>query len=335
MALVVALTTAASAFVVGSLGIGSVQIAAASTSSSQGCSKSAVAAPVNLRLTVVKSRHGKVPTIPVCLDGKGPYPFLISTGAGSSVVTPALAHRLRLRTGENASVRGVTCVATTTTAVVKSWSMSGLKLAAQSLVVSKVPRIRGSFPFAGIIGSDVLERFGAVRIDYRARLLKVRVEEGAAPKGNTYVLGQADTVPPSSLLSGRPKLSVPLRVFETPQGTIVAAPVKVGGHTEQLAVDSGSPGSGLVPGVVRSLNLKPDGPRTSYSGIGCKGKGATFSSGTWSLAGSSLRIVPLISRRIAGVVNSGLQGVLGSNVLDAHGAVVIDYAGAHLWLTSG
>lgn len=221
------------------------------------------------------------------------------------------------------------------TVKVSNWSMSGLRLASQSALVADVPRDGLSPAPRGIIGSDVLARFGAVRIDYRAHRVLLLGSEGAAPKGNLYVLGQDKASIPPGLAGGKVELGSPLRVFESPQGTIVAAAVKIGGHTEQLAVDTGSAASGLVPAAATSLELVPGGHKAGFSGLGCKGEGPTYSSGTWSLGGSALPRAPLVARRIAGSVNGGLQGVLGSDVLSADGSVIVDYDGAHLWLVKG
>ncbi|HVC15176.1 MAG TPA: aspartyl protease family protein [Acidimicrobiales bacterium] len=130
-------------------------------------------------------------------------------------------------------------------------------------------------------------------------------------------------------------MSAPLRVFETPERITVAASVTVARHTEQLAVDTGSAASGLVPSVVTRLNLKAHGSKVGYAGVACNGNGPTYSSGKWAVGGTSLRDAPLVTRPLAGSGNSGLQGVLGSDVLASHGSVIVDYSGAHLWLTTG
>lgn len=332
--LAVALSATGAPLPVASLASGTAGAAGASVSAKRGCALAAAAAPVTLRLRMLKVPGGRVPATAVCIDGKGPYRFLVSTGTGSSVVTPALVHRLRLKKGDSASIRGVTCVDSAPTVAVTSWSMSGLKLAPQSLVVAKLPRA-GSSAVQGIIGSDVLERFGAVRIDFQRGRLKLRSAEGAATKGNVYILGKAATTPPPSLATGRLELSAALRVFVSPHGTIVAAPAKLAGHTAQLAVDSGSASSALLPSIARSLKLKAAGATRALSGLGCRGKGRTYTSGAWSLGGTSLRKGPIVARRLVGTANGGLQGVLGTDVLGAKGSAVVDYADAHLWLISG
>lgn len=322
--------------VVGVVTGSTVPIAGASSSASGGCAAKPVTGPKVLKLKILDTSAGKVPTVSVCIDGKGPYRFLVSTGTGSSVVTPALARKLHLnKSGDDTAVRGVTCVASAPSAKVRKWSMSGAKLDAQRLLVAKIAVPGASRAPKGIIGSDVLERFGAVRIDYVKSRLTLLGSEGAAPTGDVYVLGQRTSKLPAALDGGPPKAGQLLRVFESAHGTIVAVPMKIAGRTEQLAVDSGSAGSALVPAIARALKLKAGGTNLAVSGVGCRGTASTYLSGSWTLGGSRLVSTSFAARPISGTLNSGLQGVLGANVLAADGSVIVDYEGAHLWLTSG
>ena len=310
-------------------------VAGAAPRATHGCVARQVSGSRIPELTIATSGAAKLPTVAVCIDGKGPYRFLVSTGTGSSVVTPALARSLHLRKGSRAAIRGVTCVTSAPTTKVSNWSMSGLRLAPQTLVVAKVAGGQVSPPVKGIIGSDVLVRFGAVRIDYGSGHMLLAAKEGKAPKGNVYVLGQAKAAVPASLATGTLEVGASLRVFESPQGTIVAAPVKISGHTEQLAVDTGAGASGVLPAVAQSLKLVAGGQKTGISGVGCRGEGPTFTSRAWSLGGAPLASASLVARSIAGSVNGGLQGVLGSDVLSADGSVIVDYDAAHVWLVKG
>ena len=334
---VLAAALACGALVTGPAVAGSVARAGATSLVKGACAARSLSGAVTLELTlkIVKSGPVRVPMVAVCVDRKGPYHFLVSTGAGSSVISPALVRSLHLKKGVRVPVRGVTCITSAPTVAVKNWSMAGLKLAAQHLVVANIPRDGLSPAPKGIIGSDLLARFRAVGIDYFTSRLFLLEGEGAAPKGNVYVLGQSKASPPPTLVKGSLKLDSVLRVFESPQGTIVAAPVKIGGHTEQLAVDSGSPTSGLLPSIGSSLKLLAGSRKVTYAGIGCKGKAAVFSSGGWALGGSVLPAASLVSRPIAGTINAGLEGVIGADVISHDGGVIVDYAGAHLWLTSG
>ncbi len=332
---VVAASFTCGSIIVGTSVIGSAPTAGAATLRSSACAARSVSGPAELKLDIRDTPAGKLPTVSVCVDGRGPFTFLVSTGAGSSVITPSLAHLLGLHEGSTRAVRGVTCVAAAPSVEVKSWSVAGVKLAAQRLLVAQVAKAGSSPSLSGVIGSDVLSRFGAVRIDYKTSRLVLLGKELAGPRGNVYVLGARSAAPPLALGKSTIKVSAVLRVLESPEGTIVAAPVKIAGRTEQLSVDSGSAGSGLVPTVARSLKLKASAAKVAFSGLGCTGTTPAYASGVWLLGGSPLPGSLLAAHAISGSLNSGLQGILGSNVLAADGSVIVDYKGAHLWLTSG
>ena len=298
-----------------------------------GCSVKPVTGPKGLELGMLSTPAGSVPTVPVCVDGQGPFRFVVSTGTGGSAVTPSLARSLHLKKGPEVPVRGVTCIPSAPQARLRTWSMAGVRLDPQDVLVARFSGAGSTVN--GVIGSDVLARFGAVRIDYVHARLELLGGEGAAPRGNVYVLGRKASSPPAALVKGAIEANSLLRVFETPHATIVAVPVEIAGHAEQLAVDTGFPPSELDPATASGLKLKADGARRPTSGIGCTGAAPTYSTGRWTLGGTPLPGAAIAARSIAGSINSGLQGVLGSEALRADGSVIVDFSGAHLWLTKG
>jgi predicted aspartyl protease len=335
--------TLAAALAVGAVVVGSAVpgIAPAPTvagaSAKVPCAARSVSGPIALemKLKMAKSSAGKLPTVAVCINGKGPYPFLVSTGAGSSVVTPGLARSLHLRKGSKSAIRGVTCVGYAATARAATWSMAGFRLAPQALVVAKIAADGASPAPEGVIGSDVLERFAAVRIDYHTSRILLATTEGPALTGNVLVLGKPTATLPHVLSGGAVKLSAPLRIFESPQGTTVVVPAIVSGRAEQLAIDSGAFDSAIEPKVAASLKLADGGRRGGRAGIGCEGSASSYVIKAWSIGGKRLPRASLVSERIEGTFNSSIQGVLGSDVLSADGSVIVDYEGAHLWLVKG
>ena len=298
-----------------------------------GCSVKPVTGPKGLELGMLSTPAGSVPTVPVCVDGRGPFRFVVSTGTGGSAITPSLARSLHLGKGPDVPVRGVTCIPSAPRTKVRTWSMAGVRLDPQRVLIARISGAGSTVN--GVIGSDVLARFGALRIDYVHRRLVLLGGEGAAPTGNVYVLGRKTSSPPATLLKGAIEANSLLRVFKTPQGTIVAVPVEIAGHAEQLAVDTGFPSSALGLATARALKLKADGASLPSSGIGCTGAAPTYSTGRWTLGGTPLPGNAIAARSIAGSINSGLQGVLGSDALRADGSVILDFSGAHLWLTKG
>ena len=64
-----------------------------------------------------------------------------------------------------------------------SWSLDGVGLAPQQLTAATLPQIGGKGEPVGLLGSDVLARFGAVRIDFAAGALVLPGPEGAPLAG--------------------------------------------------------------------------------------------------------------------------------------------------------
>jgi Aspartyl protease len=302
-----------------------------------GCSSGQSSPMQSIPFSEATSGSGKLAIFSVCVNGSGPYPFLLSTGSGTSVIAPTLAQSLNLSNKtSNVPVAGVSCVSTTSKVQVQNWSFGGVTLAPQSLLVATVPGVPNGQEPLGMIGSDVLSRFGAIGVDYANKKLVIAHSEGPAATGNQIVLGQASSSPPAGLIAGSPapKVGAPVRVIVSTTATQVVAAVSFTKQTEQFAVDSGSASSSVSSSVASSLSL-PAAGQGSLSGIGCSGSGPAVSSGSWALGDSPLPSTTLVSRSFSGAINQQTGGALGSDVLSSYGSVVLDYAAAHLWLGGG
>ena len=112
---------------------------------------------------------GTVVAAKVVIHGRS-FPFLVDTGASVTLVNPTLARRLHLRTvGKRHKFCGVTGCSLARRVRLANWSIGGQPL--PSIVASSSPIVgTGGFGF-GLLGSDVLSRFGSVTIDYRDKLL--------------------------------------------------------------------------------------------------------------------------------------------------------------------
>ncbi len=144
------------------VGLGAVGGAVAST-------RPARAASV-VHIVVFHSRTGgTVVAAKVVIHGRA-FPFLVDTGASVTLVNPTLARRLHLRTvGKPHKFCGVTGCSLARRVRLSNWSIGGQPL--PSIVASSSPIVgTGGFGF-GLLGSDVLSRFGSVTIDYRDKLL--------------------------------------------------------------------------------------------------------------------------------------------------------------------
>jgi predicted aspartyl protease len=121
-------------------------------------------------LVVVKTRSGATAALVRVLIHGQLVPMLVDTGATVTVINRTAARRLHLKTvGQAHKFCGVTGCALARRVRVSNWSVGGVPL--PTVVVSSSP-IAGlnAHPF-GLLGSDVLSRFGAVTIDYAGKQL--------------------------------------------------------------------------------------------------------------------------------------------------------------------
>lgn len=285
----------------------------------------------------VTTGAGPLVMVAVCLDGHGPYPFEVATGMGTSVVSPALKRQLGLASGGPGTsvVRGPTCVAAAPTVAVAKLTLGGVALQAQDMLVAAVPDDGASPAPLGVIGSDVLARFGAVRFDYAAKRMTVARPESASPPANTVVVGRADTQPPAAFVKSGPTADAVLSVVESPTATLISVAATFGSTQAQLLVDTGSPRSIVSPSVTAAAGLSSASGSAPASAIGCSGTVKQVSSGTWSAGSSALPAATIVTASFTGAGDQGLGGALGADVLASYHSFVVDYGGAHLWLGAG
>jgi hypothetical protein len=294
----------------------------------------AVGSPTVLPVRIVRLGKGAVALASVCIDGAGPFPFLIDSGSALSVVDKQLSQRLHLRqVAPPEQAAGIGCSATVVPEQVSNWSVGGLTLSTQVIVGVSLPNLEKSQPLAGVIGSDVLSRFGSVRIDYRAQTLSLGSAESASPTGNHVLRGPTSTPTPSRFLTGV-RVDAAATVVTQKGAVGVYAPIRFDRSGTQLfIVDTGAEVSMVSPVLARTLHLVAAHQDVSLSAaIGCPVSLAEVQSGRWTLGPASLE-----PQLIARLPASGLKanGLLGSDVLSRYGAVVIDYRGARILLESG
>jgi hypothetical protein len=109
--------------------------------------------------------------VPVKVNGRGPFQFILDTGASTSTLDRSLLRRLKLpRTGQTARIQGVTGRATVPVVRVRSWTLGGQSLNSRALTVINM----GDPDIAGLLGSDELRRFGRITVDFQQRRLILR-----------------------------------------------------------------------------------------------------------------------------------------------------------------
>lgn len=270
----------------------------------------------------------------LCISGKGPYPFVIDTGATQSEIDEGLAMRLGLRTqGSLEKFEGVGCTGTSQPRRATTWSWAGVPLLPQVLSAATIPGMGGAGQPVGLLGSDVLSRFGAVRIDFSGSAVVLPGPEGPAPSGLGSVQGPTAVPTPKVLLAGTAGGTVPVTVDRGPEVSEVIAPISIGGHRSlPFAVDTGSSQSVVAQSLAASSGLRHTDTSERQTTVCSTITVPIYNSGPWKVGTVPLVRGPIATANLGPVGSAGFVGLLGSDQLIHFGWVVFDYAGARLVL---
>jgi len=271
--------------------------------------------------------------VTVCIDGQGPFPFLVDSGATGTMITDRLAQALHLSShGKAQKGFGASCTSTYRLVAVANWSIGHVGLAPQSLSTASVPG-KASQGIDGLLGSDVLSRFGAVTVDYTHSKLELPGPEGA-PLANGMVRGPTATPTPPVLVAGQPTPNqVPIDVLAADGQVLATVPVRFGTRPPVAwVVDTGSSLSGVATTAVHRLHLVALVGHVPLSTVGCQASVSFAKSGRWSVGGTRLDPQDLVALRLPGVSAHGIEGLLGSDVFSRFRQITIDYAGGRLLL---
>jgi predicted aspartyl protease len=118
-----------------------------------------------IKLLILRARDGATAALaPVVIHGRT-FPFLIDTGATRSVVDLALMKKLHLqRVGGPIRVGGVGCTSTARNVRLSRWRIGSQTLPNLTVTSTLIAGANGRA--FGLLGSDVLSRFGSATIDY-------------------------------------------------------------------------------------------------------------------------------------------------------------------------
>jgi Aspartyl protease len=272
-------------------------------------------------------------TVNVCIGGRGPFPFVLDSGAGQSTIDARLAGRLHLTaSGPVTQFEGVGCTGRSRPVRVADWSVAGVVLAAQQLSAATLPQVGGRHQPVGLLGSDVLSRFGAVRLDFRVGALVLGGPEGPPPAAGIPLVGPVGPPPPAVLTGGGTGTTVPATV-DTDQGDVsLAVPVRfLPGPRRSFVVDTGSSQSVVAFRVATVQRLGSTSLAQRQATVCSTITVPLVRSGRWSVPGRSLR-PQLLDATDFGPIGFGIDGLMGSDQLKHFGWVVFDYRGARLVL---
>jgi hypothetical protein len=267
----------------------------------------------------------------VCIDGKGPFPFIIDSGAGESIIAAHLATQLDLpRSGPTTGYAGIGCTGTAHPVSVATWSVAGAPLTAQSLTAATLPDFGGRGEPVGLLGSDVLGRFGAVRIDFTAQTLTLGGPEGPAPRGHDVVHGPRGPAPSAILTDGQSGTTIPLTVVLTPGVAALNVDLRFGvGPRRTFTVDTGSSQSLVNSSVAKLEHLAKSDLAERQATVCSTITTPLVHSGPWSIPGVHLHPQLIDTAPFGPIAQAGL---LGSDQLIRYGWVIFDYTGGRLVL---
>jgi hypothetical protein len=303
--------------------------------SSAGCGGATALAGGAERLPItVSTVAGQVAeSVNVCIGGQGPYPFIIDSGAGESLIDAHLADRLHLEhDGGPSRFQGVGCTGTAQPVVVNEWSFDGVGLAGQLLSAATLPDFGTPGQPVGLLGSDVLSRFGSVRIDFAAQTLTLGGPEGA-PSRIAVIHGPTGPPPPASLTQGQLGTTVPLTVSLSPGDVSLNVRLRLGtGPAHFFVVDTGSSQSVVSTNLAHRVDLAPTDLAQRQTTVCSTITVPLVKSGPWSIPGVVLHPQLLGATSFGPISADGTAGLLGSDQLTRFGWVVFDYTGGRMVL---
>ncbi len=124
-------------------------------------------------LQVVEGPQGAVlALVPVLIAGQGPFAFALDTGASQSLVDSDIARQLNLPVvGRAGQVTGVTGAQQADLVRVSEWRVGDVSLPQTDVISLGLPEPSRGVGLAGLLGSDILSRFGAITVDYQREVL--------------------------------------------------------------------------------------------------------------------------------------------------------------------
>ena len=314
-------------------------IPAASPHAPAGASKSigSVHRSGSAPLTVETIPHETLAVAEVSINGHGPYPFIVDTGSSRSVVSTAVARDAGLKiAATTVPVAGVGCQTTAHESTVSTWKVGGVRLPADTVDVLPLAirtgnaRCSGSGTgtsgtsgpsgtgaktrVGGLLGSDVLSRFGVVALDYEKAMLRL----GAAAVS----------------LSTKSAKTVPIHVVSTKKAVLALAPVRIDGHGPYtFVIDTGAGSSVVASSIAHKLTLRVLS-KGKATGVASTVATRSVQISGWRVSSVSLPGTTLTSTSLTAVGggNTDIAGLLGSNTLSRFGTIAVNYAHQKLLL---
>lgn len=174
-------------------------------------------------------------TVPVYVNGHGPYPFILDSGADGSAVYQWFADQARLPKleGKDQDLSGQTGSAKVAMYHINSLSLAGLPI--RNVEAFGLPNRRDAGRQAGVLGNDFMDE-AVVAFDFQCR----RVEVYPKPVDMAKVVGS---------------IVQPIKAGIDPGTTLLTLPVTVNGFAGVAVLDTGSRRTRLTPGFAKGAGI--------------------------------------------------------------------------------
>jgi Aspartyl protease len=258
-------------------------------------------------------------TVPAFVNGRGPFAFILDTGADGSALYQWFADKEHLKKGKVRDVDGQTGSVSSATYSLKSLSVDGRTI--HNVVADGLPNRHDAGVQAGVAGNDLMD--GAiVTFDFPCRTVEIR------PK-------------PIDVRSLVPSESVMVQGGSVPDGTQLTLPVTVGGVEATAYLDTGSRDTRISPSFAAAAHIDPSSPafRDADLIFGIKSKGTVSRIGPigsvqfagMSVAQAQARIIDL---PVFGTFRPGGPPamILGMDLMQGY-RLVYDHEAKRFWFT--
>jgi len=255
--------------------------------------------------------------LPVRVNDRSPFDFILDTGAGTSLLSSDLARDLGAKIlgskeGQTAGGRVSVSLAKVDSLTVGETKLRDVDMGIVDL--GHIAKVVGA-KIDGDLGYNFLKHF-RVTIDYCDS--EIRLDDPKRVEG----------------LAGGGKTEVPIRLAAPAKPLILVDVYLNGGGPFQFAIDTGTSTTAITPQLARQLKVEasPVGPGTTG------GAPVDFSAGSlqsFQLGGAKIDnmavIVADFFEMLSAAVGAKLDGIVGYNFLRNY-KVVIDYPGERLTL---
>ncbi len=250
--------------------------------------------------------------VPVMIDGRGPFPFLLDTGANGSVIAPRLVKALGLmrREGQVERVEGVTGTQPLPWVNVRRLQVGRIVKREVRMPICSTPIMTEVDGILGMAG------FGPVRIAVDFRHHRVAIDRSS--RGPMW--GFLD-----------------IHAVRTPGGLLMI-PARVGGLVVEAVIDTGSPVT-LGNSALRKalLSRRRSGATTPIYGVTQQvSTGSTAVAPTLILGPVAIQHLPIVYSNVPIFREWHLQGtpavIIGTDVLSVADSLVLDYPRSRVYI---